>query len=174
MDIYEFFNISLSWTLGNKFQWRLILYPCNYKLYHSLASALTVTVCAIAEDGPSMPHWQQYNTRGPWATSLTWENSSCDYIITLIKGRKKNIIKLTRINWFFIWTDLNPLHPRMLCAKFGWNWLSGSGEEDENVKSLWQRQRRRQRRRTTDKFWSEKRTWAFGSGELKKWGSELV
>ena len=24
-----------------------------------------------------------------------------------------------------IWTNLNPLHPRMLCAKFGWNWLSG-------------------------------------------------
>ena len=31
---------------------------------------------------------------------------------------------------FFIWTKLNPLHPRMLCAKFGWYWLSGSGEED--------------------------------------------
>ena len=30
----------------------------------------------------------------------------------------------------FIWTNLNPLHPRMLCAKFGWKWLSGSGEED--------------------------------------------
>ena len=27
-------------------------------------------------------------------------------------------------------------HPRLLCAKFGWNWPSGSGEEDENVKSL--------------------------------------
>ena len=34
----------------------------------------------------------------------------------------------------FIWTNLNPLHPRMLCAKFGWNWPSSSGEEDENVK----------------------------------------
>ena len=30
----------------------------------------------------------------------------------------------------FIWTNLNPLYPRMLCAKFGWNWPSGSGEED--------------------------------------------
>ena len=30
----------------------------------------------------------------------------------------------------FIWTNLNLLHPRMLCAKFGWNWPSGSGEED--------------------------------------------
>ena len=27
-------------------------------------------------------------------------------------------------------------HPGILCAKFVWNWLTGSGEEDENVKSL--------------------------------------
>ena len=65
----------------------------------------------------------------------------------------------------FTRTNLNPLHPRMLCAKFGWNWPSGSEEEDENVKSLRQQQRRRRKRRTTDK-WSEKLTWAFGSGEL--------
>ena len=26
--------------------------------------------------------------------------------------------------------------PRMLCAKFGWNWTSGFGEEDENGRSL--------------------------------------
>ena len=79
----------------------------------------------------------------------------------------------------FICTNLNPLHPRMHFAKFGWNWACGSwpsgfGEEDENVKSLRQQgrhQRRwgqRQRRRTTDKLWSEKLTWAFGSGELKQ------
>ena len=33
-------------------------------------------------------------------------------------------------------TNLNPLNPSMLCAKFCRNWPSGSGEEDENVKSL--------------------------------------
>ena len=51
----------------------------------------------------------------------------------------------------FIWTNLNPLHPRMLCAKFDWNWPSGSGE-DENVKSLQtdrQTDGRTDRRRTT-------------------------
>ena len=36
----------------------------------------------------------------------------------------------------FIWTHLNPLYPRMHCAKFGWNWPSGSWEEVENRKSL--------------------------------------
>ena len=53
-----------------------------------------------------------------------------DYIITLIKRRKNNIIYFMRIYCFFIWRILNPPHPRMLCAKIGWNWLSGSGEED--------------------------------------------
>ena len=64
--------------------------------------------------------------------------------------------------WPFIWLNSNLLHPRMLCAKFGWNWSRGSGEEEENVKSL-----QRQRRQTADKLWSEKPIWAFGSGELK-------
>ena len=42
------------------------------------------------------------------------------------------------------------------------NWPSGSGEEDENVKSL-----QTNDRQTTDDRWSEKLTWAFSSGELK-------
>ena len=37
----------------------------------------------------------------------------------------------------FFWINLNPLHPRMLCAKFGWNWLSGSGEEDFWISSMY-------------------------------------
>ena len=32
--------------------------------------------------------------------------------------------------WPFIWPNLNPLHQRILRAKFGLNWPSGSGEED--------------------------------------------
>ena len=58
----------------------------------------------------------------------------------------------------------------MLYDMFGWNWPIGSGEGDENVKSLPQRRqrRRRQRTRTTHKLWSEKLTWAFGSDKLKR------
>jgi hypothetical protein len=33
----------------------------------------------------------------------------------------------------FIW-NLNLLYQRMICANFGYNWPSGSGEEVENVK----------------------------------------
>ena len=71
--------------------------------------------------------------------------------------------------WFFKlkFEKLETPHPKMIYANFGWNWPGGSGEEDENVKSLWQRLRQRQRRQTKDKFWSEKLTWAFGWGELK-------
>ena len=77
----------------------------------------------------------------------------------------------------FIWTNLNPIYPRMLCAKFGWNWPSVSGEEDENVKSLQTdgqmdgqtdgRTDGQTDRQTTDDRWSEKLTWASSSGELK-------
>ena len=62
-----------------------------------------------------------------------------DYIISLIKRRKKNIINFMRLYWFFIWTKLNPLHPRMLCAKFGWNWPSGSGGNISLISSMYYR-----------------------------------
>ena len=39
--------------------------------------------------------------------------------------------------WPFISKNLNPLHPGILCAKFGWNWLSGSGEEDFLISSMY-------------------------------------
>ena len=63
------------------------------------------------------------------------------------------IISISKRARLFIWTNFNPLHPGMLCAKLGWNWPSGSGEEDENEFLRQQQPRRRQRRRTTDKFW---------------------
>ena len=60
-----------------------------------------------------------------------------DYIIMFIMRRKKTIITFMRIYWFFIWKNLNPLCPRMLCAKFGWNWPSGSREEDFLISSMY-------------------------------------
>ena len=35
--------------------------------------------------------------------------------------------------WFLIWINLNPLHPQILCAKFGWYCPSGSGEVDFKI-----------------------------------------
>ena len=67
----------------------------------------------------------------------------------------------------FICSNFNPLHPRMLYAKFGWNGFSGSREVDENVKNYDNDNALDDRERTTDKYWSEKFIWDFGSGELK-------
>mgnify|MGYP003688421365 CR=1 FL=1 len=52
----------------------------------------------------------------------------CIWFFTLnIELEKKKPFK----NWKILnGKTLNPLHPKMLCAKFGWNWASGSGEED--------------------------------------------
>ena len=54
----------------------------------------------------------------------------------------------------FIWTNMNPLYPWMLCAKFGWNWPSGFWVEVKNTKSL-------QTEGQTDDGWQ-----AIGKGHL--------
>ena len=56
--------------------------------------------------------------------------SLCPFYLPLVSGMAPH------------WTNLNPLHLRMLCAKFSWKWPIGSGE-DQNVKSL-QTDRQRQ------------------------------
>ena len=52
----------------------------------------------------------------------------------------------------FIWTNFNPLHPRMLCAKFNRNWPSGFWEESRNRKSL-QMDRQTDRQKTQQAIW---------------------
>ena len=46
----------------------------------------------------------------------------------------RNYLPLKRVKPF-IRTNLNSLHPRILCVKFGWSWPSGYWEEVENVES---------------------------------------
>ena len=60
----------------------------------------------------------------------------------------------------FIWANLNPLYPRMLSAKFGWFWRRRWKCEKVTTTTT-------TTTTATDKFWSEKLTLAFGSGELK-------
>ena len=47
----------------------------------------------------------------------------------LLKFCPCNIFPWKRIQTF-IWTNFNPVYPRMLCAKLSRNWCGGSGEED--------------------------------------------
>ena len=71
----------------------------------------------------------------------------------------------------FIWKKIESPSPKDALCQVWLKFAQLFGEEDENVKSSQQCQQRgqwQQRRQTTDKFWSEKLTWAFVSGELKK------
>ena len=49
----------------------------------------------------------------------------------------RNYISLWKRAVPFIWKNLNPLHPGILCAKFGWNWPSGSGEQNFLISSMY-------------------------------------
>jgi hypothetical protein len=40
------------------------------------------------------------------------------------------IISPLKRTWPFIWTNLNSLHPRIICTKFDWIWPAGSEKED--------------------------------------------
>ena len=37
----------------------------------------------------------------------------------------------------FVCTNLNPLHPRMFCTKFGWNWPLGFGKKEYSISSMY-------------------------------------
>ena len=85
-------------------------------------------------------------TRGLWATSITWETSSNQWIYlseVMIIYYKNDPVVQEEENYLLspnvkkcglsIWTNLNSLYPGMLFARFGWNWPSGSIEEDFQI-----------------------------------------
>ena len=53
-----------------------------------------------------------------------------DFLISSMYFRYFVIISPWKRAGTFIWTNLNPLHPRIPSAQFGRKWLSGSGGED--------------------------------------------
>ena len=68
----------------------------------------------------------------------------------------------------FILTNLNPLYPRILCAKFSRNWRDGSGE-GENVKTLQTEDEQQAIRKSHWSFqlrWAK--NWTFMSSERRK------
>ena len=69
---------------------------------------------------------------------LNWPSGSGekDIYISSMYCRYLIIISPWKMAWPFICINLILFHPRMLCANFGLNWPSGSGEEEVNVKSL--------------------------------------
>ena len=104
-------------------------------------------------------HFNEYKSSSP-------ENALCQVWLKLAQlfWRKRflNFVNIFSLLCYYLpleksmvlcLKNLNPLYPRMLCAKFGWNWPS-----EKCKKSMIKK----------EKLCSEKLTWAFGSGELKK------
>ena len=60
-----------------------------------------------------------------------------DFLISSMDFCYFVIISPSKRAGLFIWRNLNPLHSRMHCVKFGWNWPSGSGEEDFKIPSMY-------------------------------------
>ena len=67
----------------------------------------------------------------------------------------------------FLKTNFNPLYPRIRCAKFDWNWLSGSREEDKKCERFTITTTTSSTTNHNEQVSAEKLTWAFDSGELK-------
>ena len=96
-----------------------------------------------------------------WLKLAQWFLGRNFFLILTMYFRYFEIISPLKRAGPFIWINLNPLYPRMLCAKF---WRRRWKCEKFNLR---QRRHVQRQRRTTDKLWSEKLTWAFGSGELQ-------
>ena len=116
----------------------LMTYVCcsrDSNTKHSIWGAKALTNCAIPaiwqydiarNSKRSMGHIahlrNQYKSINTFAQSY-------DYIMTLIWSGKIDHLLLD--NWIFlICKTFSPLHQRLLCVKFHWNWLSGSWEEN--------------------------------------------
>ena len=111
---------------------------------------LSLIISPLKRAGPFI--WTKLNTLHPrmHCANFGWNWPS---------GSEEDFLNFVNVFCYFViispgkraapcnWTNLNPLHPRILCAKFGWNWPSGSGGGDENVKSLRQCKRQQGQQR---------------------------
>ena len=71
-------------------------------------------------------------TRGPWATSLTWETVPINKHICAKESLwlcHNTTIPILRIEWLIIYKNLISLHTKIHYAKFGRNRSSGSAED---------------------------------------------
>ena len=64
-----------------------------------------------------------------WLKLAQWFCRKGDFYISSMNFHYFVIISPLKRTGPFIWTNLNPLHPMMHCARFCWNWSSCSGEE---------------------------------------------
>ena len=146
MRIYWFFiwrnlNPLHSKMLCAKFGWNLLSGSGEEDLNFVNVFSLFRNYHPWKKVGPFI--WTNLNPLHPrmLCAKFRWNWPSCsgeeDFLISSMYFRYFIIISPWKRAGPFFWTNLNPLYPRMLCAKFGWNWLSGSGEEDFLLSSIY-------------------------------------
>ena len=74
-----------------------------------------------------------YRSPEKQAHSINTFAQSNDYAITL----REKIISYLTPKCFIIYKTLSPLHIKINCAKFGWNWSSSSVEDDVLILSVY-------------------------------------
>ena len=147
---YAFLQEMLIWSF-----WGAIYIPCFVRLpvpkawnCHSLYTAFSSNVGAWGMWACSLflslvLHLKKLKSLSPKDACAkfgwNWPSASGeDFLISSMYFRYFVINSPWKRAKHFIWTILNPCHlpVRLLCAKFDWNWPSGSGEEDFLISSM--------------------------------------
>ena len=87
--------------------------------------------------------WEKNCLDGFGEVTFLKKNCHCIFIMSFLSSLEKRVRS-------FIWTKLNPLCPKILCFRFGWNWSNGS-RKDVKYETVyrqmdWQTDRRGQSR----------------------------
>ena len=113
-------DLCQAWLkLAKRFKWRRLI-----KLRKSI---FTISLfCPLGRGrGPSFEHiWSSFTQEClylVWMKLAKWFWSEFSRYFVIISPLKKGC---------FIWTNLNPFYPRMLCTIFGWDWPSDSAAEN--------------------------------------------
>ena len=110
------------------------LFKLYMKSLDSFHSSITRWLSLVQPDTRLSPPLQRQSSLASMLMRYCCSMIGCYFFLDII-GSQKNIatynfhIKNNRTPS----ANLKPLHQRMLFAKFGLNWSSGSGEVDENV-----------------------------------------
>ena len=109
-------------VLEKKIFFNLSMYFCNFVIISPFQKSWILHLNKFEFPFPKDALWQAWLKLAQWFCRRRFFK----FVNVILQVR--NYLPVEKRKWTFVWTNLNPLRPRMLCAKFGWNWPSGSWE----------------------------------------------